>query len=242
MSAALDFVVSWVMPQRTKTTAPSRADLMGCPVVLFDCDGVILDSNDVKTDGFRQAVDTFDTPVVDGFLEFHRQNGGLSRYVKFEHFFRDLVGLSDYQAEMKEALERFAHTTKNALLDCPLIPGVTDLLKQLNAADVPCFVVSGSDQHELRDVLHERRLDRHFRDILGSPATKLANVKAVLDGLAGMPISGAVMFGDAIVDMETAEQCSLTPVFVSSRSQWADGPALCQKRGWAQIADFESLP
>ncbi|MBO21028.1 MAG: HAD family hydrolase [Rhodospirillaceae bacterium] len=229
------------MPQRSGIAAPSRAALMGCPVVLFDCDGVILDSNDVKTDGFRQAVDSYANPVVDAFLEYHRQNGGLSRYEKFEYFFRDLVGLSDYRAKMEEALERFAYSTKNALLDCPLIPGVTDLLKQLNAAGVPCFVVSGSDQHELRDVLRERRLDRHFRDILGSPASKLANVKAVLGGLAGLPVSGAVMFGDAIIDMETAEKCSLTPVFVSARSQWADGPAVCQKRGWAQIADFGSL-
>jgi phosphoglycolate phosphatase-like HAD superfamily hydrolase len=215
---------------------------MGCPMVLFDCDGVILDSNDLKTDGFRRAVETYDISAVDAFLEFHRQNGGLSRYVKFEHFFRNLVRLSDYQAAMEEALERFAQATRNALLDCPLIPGSTELLRQLNEADVPCFVVSGSDQHELRDVLSERRLDWYFQDILGSPATKLANVKTVLDGLAGMPVSGAVMFGDALVDMETAEQCSLTPVFVSSRSQWADGPALCQQRGWSQIADFNSLP
>lgn len=229
------------MIERSISTAPSRAELTNCPIVLFDCDGVILDSNSIKTEGFRRAVEAHDETAVEAFVDFHRRNGGLSRYAKFEHFFRDLLGLSEYQAAMDEALERFANVTRESLLACPLVPGITGLLTDLNDAGVPCFVVSGSDQRELRGVLAERRLDRHFEDIFGSPATKPEHVRTILDGRPETPVAGGVLFGDALVDMETAEKFGLIPVFVSSRSQWEDGPALCTERGWPRIEDFTSL-
>ena len=49
-------------------------------IILFDFDGVILNSNKVRECGFRKIFEDFDENKVNKLIEFHRKNGGLSRF------------------------------------------------------------------------------------------------------------------------------------------------------------------
>lgn len=219
---------------------PGRAEVLRRPVVVFDCDGVIVDSNEIKTEGFARAVEGYGPEAVDAFVAYHRAHGGLSRYRKFEHFFRTVVGIARYEDEMDRALVAFEAAVVSAMLDCPLVPGVLDLLRELSGERVPCFVVSGSDQAELRGILARRGLDVFFRGIFGSPASKAERVGVVLRSLA-MSGEGGILFGDALIDMETAVEFGMTPVFVSGFTLWAEGAEFCRVQGWPQIRDFTEL-
>ena len=53
--------------------------------IIFDCDGVILNSNKIKTESFRKIMIQFDQSAVKEFINYHKNNGGLSRYRKFLH-------------------------------------------------------------------------------------------------------------------------------------------------------------
>ena len=61
-------------------------------VIFWDFDGVILNSNKVRDKGFETVLSGFPKEEVDKLLKFHRQNGGLSRYVKFRYFFEEIKG------------------------------------------------------------------------------------------------------------------------------------------------------
>ena len=54
---------------------------------IFDCDGVILDSNKIKGNAFKHALKEFPDQCTDEFLKYHYDNGGLSRHLKFKFFF-----------------------------------------------------------------------------------------------------------------------------------------------------------
>jgi beta-phosphoglucomutase-like phosphatase (HAD superfamily) len=62
--------------------------------VVFDCDDVVLNSNTVKTDAFRAVTLPFGEPASDAFVELHKQNGGVLRFKKFDHFLETI--LPDY--------------------------------------------------------------------------------------------------------------------------------------------------
>lgn len=227
------------MVEKRQGAAFGREELRVCPLVVFDCDGVILDSNGIKTDGFARAVATYPPESIDAFLAFHQENGGMSRYLKFEHFFRDIIGLENYAADLSEALAVYSASIHSAMLECPTVSGIEEVLGLLRDAEVPCFVVSGSDQRELRDILAYRELAQFFRGIYGSPASKRELVAEICRRLGGA--RGGAFFGDALIDMETAIEFGLTPIFVSRHSIWANGSQVCGERGWSQIGDFREL-
>ena len=55
---------------------------------IFDCDGVILNSNSIKNFAFRLTLKNENKDLVDSFIKYHKENGGISRYEKFQHFFK----------------------------------------------------------------------------------------------------------------------------------------------------------
>ena len=59
--------------------------------ILFDFDGVILDSMPIRDYGFKKIFKDFDDNLVNKLLEYHNQNGGLSRYVKIKYFYNKLL-------------------------------------------------------------------------------------------------------------------------------------------------------
>ena len=59
-------------------------------VHIFDCDGVITDTNSLKTDAFESIADEFlSKEAKELLLNYHNSNGGKSRWEKFnyENFF-----------------------------------------------------------------------------------------------------------------------------------------------------------
>jgi phosphoglycolate phosphatase-like HAD superfamily hydrolase len=76
--------------------------------LVFDCDGVILDSVPVKTRAFARLAEPFGPEARDRFVMYHTVHGGVSRYKKFEWFFREVLGREISQEESTQWGRRFA--------------------------------------------------------------------------------------------------------------------------------------
>ena len=55
-------------------------DLSKYKYALFDCDGVILQSNELKSAAFAGALAGEPEDLVAQFVAYHKENGGVSRY------------------------------------------------------------------------------------------------------------------------------------------------------------------
>ena len=139
--------------------------------LVFDCDGVILDSVPVKTRAFARLAEPFGPEARDRFVMYHTVHGGVSRYKKFEWFFREVLGREISQEESTQWGRRFAEYALDEVRRCPLIPGVRDVLESWHGR-LPLYVCSGAPEEELSLVLHERRLEGYFTGIHGSPPAK----------------------------------------------------------------------
>lgn len=205
---------------------------------VFDCDGVILDSNELKTSAFREALARELPSVTDEFINYHQSHGGISRYVKFDHFFRVMKGVANYRSETEGALQRYAQICQRGLLECALIPGITDVLEHIKPLGIDCYVVSGGDQEEVRAVLTERKLEHFFAGIYGSPRSKIQHLGDLEKAGLRMP---AIYFGDAESDFKAANQYGLEFVYISGRSEWRGGDAACRAAGYLVCQDFEEF-
>ena len=69
--------------------------------IIFDFDGVIVESVDIKTKAFARLFEHEGKVVVEKVVDYHLRNGGVSRFDKFRYFFNEILRrpLSDQQFE-----------------------------------------------------------------------------------------------------------------------------------------------
>lgn len=177
--------------------------------IIWDFDGVIIDSDEIRENGFRRALAKFDKSQVDQLIKYHRENGGLSRYHKFEYFFNK-IGLDEnlIQENTKEALFVFGELMKNSLCDTSLL--IKENLERLKVLSLKSkmFIASGSDNSELNQLCQCLNIDSFFKGIYGSPTPKTQIVESLLANWKENTDSW-VLIGDSINDYEAATNANI---------------------------------
>jgi phosphoglycolate phosphatase-like HAD superfamily hydrolase len=148
--------------------------------ILWDFDGVIMDSNSVRDRGFEEVLKIFPQTEVDALMAFHRDNGGLSRYVKFRYFFEDIRGETITEAEVNIWAQKFSEIMMKLLINYDLLIEETLKFIKTNAKNYNMHIVSGSDQNELRQICKSLDIAKYFNSIHGSPTPKNDLVAALL--------------------------------------------------------------
>ncbi|WP_022728612.1 HAD family hydrolase [Fodinicurvata sediminis] len=208
-------------------------------VAVFDCDGVILASNRLKSQAFAQALEGEDPALVAEFVAWHQANGGIARQVKFDHFFRSMKGISAPEEPVRQAVDRYGRIVRQGLRDCALIPGVEELLPALQARNIACYVNSGGSEAELREIFAERGLAQWFRGIYGSPDDKFNNMKRA--GLEDLGSGEGLLLGDSRVDREVARHYSLDFVYVAHESEWQPEPGELLAEDTLAVQDLHQI-
>src|SRR3990172_11344770 len=85
-----------------------EVNLTGYRTLVFDCDGVILDSKKVKTSAFYNAALPYGKDMAEALVAYHKQHGGVSRYRKFETFLREIAQQSPTESALHSLLQRYA--------------------------------------------------------------------------------------------------------------------------------------
>ncbi|WP_271912222.1 HAD family hydrolase [Vreelandella alkaliphila] len=188
--------------------------------LVFDCDGVVLNSNRVKTDAFYQTALPYGEAAAQALVDYHVQNGGISRYLKFAYFLEHIVARDPKGPELGKLLARYAEEVIGGLKYCDIAPGLTEL--RANSA-ARWLIVSGGDQSELREVFTVRGIASLFDGgIFGSPDTKDAILTREL--MVGNIQFPALFLGDSKYDFHAATQAGLAFIFL---------------HGWSEVSDWK---
>ncbi|MDA9002590.1 HAD hydrolase-like protein [Flavobacteriaceae bacterium] len=172
--------------------------------ILWDFDGVILNSMKVRDWGFEEIFKNFDQELINELLIFHRKNGGLSRYVKIRYFYEKILSKSISKEKIDKYAESFSVLMKMELIKSEnLILDSLDYIKT-NHQKYNFHIVSGSDQLELRFLCKELKIAQYFNSIHGSPTPKNQLVSNLLDTYQ-YDKENTCLIGDSINDYEAAE-------------------------------------
>ena len=172
--------------------------------IFWDFDGVILDSNKIRTLGFREVLKDYPESEVHSLIEFHEYNGGLSRYVKFRYFFETIRNESVSESEIKTLADNFSKISIPKLADKNLIISQSlDYIKN-NYKNIQMFIVSGSDEKELNQLCGLLNISSFFREIKGSPVEKKKLVKELI-GKYEIDLDTSILIGDSINDFDAAK-------------------------------------
>ena len=185
--------------------------------IVFDCDGVILNSNKIKTEAFYEVTKKYGKELSRKLVEFHIKNGGKSRYEKFNYFLNNLRETNHEKIpSLKDLTNNYGEFVFQKVLNCDVAKGLNELRKKTSKSK--WCVVSGSDEKELRKIFFQKKLTNLFNaGIYGSPNNKVNIIKELL---ANKIIERPGLFiGDSKYDFECALYHKMDFVFLSNWSE-----------------------
>ncbi len=190
--------------------------------IIFDLDGVIIESAEIKTRAFELLFADYPDKLPE-MIDYHKRNAGISRYVKFQHFYEKILG-QELSPENEQGLgDRFSQLVLERVIKAPLVMGVEDFLKD-NHRHYLLFVVSGTPEEELHYILRQQGLDIYFRGAYGTPRTKPALIKQVL-AEHQLLTKEAVFVGDAESDKAAAAEAGI--IFIARVNEGNDALDNC---------------
>ncbi|MFB7515233.1 HAD-IA family hydrolase [Streptomyces sp. NPDC056144] len=171
--------------------------------VVFDLDGVIVDSYEVMREAFsiayREVVGAGEAP----FAEYNRHLG---------RYFPDIMRIMGLPLAMEGPFVRESYRLQ---AEVPVFPGVRELLHELRARRIPLAVATGKAGDRARSLLSELGLLPLFDIVIGSD--QVAHPKPAPDmvlralSVLGAPPEQTVMVGDAVTDLQSARGAGVVP-------------------------------
>lgn len=174
-------------------------------VILWDFDGVILNSTEVREMGFVNVLSSYPEEQVKELLKYHKENGGLSRYVKFRYFITEILNEPLNDKKVDAMSSQFSEIMKTSLgSNDQLIDEVINFIG-LHFQNFNMHIVSGSDGEELRFLCDKLNISNYFKSIQGSPEPKISLVKNILSQY-NYEKPTVCLVGDSINDFDAANQ------------------------------------
>jgi len=180
-------------------TAPA-----GCRVVVFDFDGTLVQSNELKKSGFREMFEVDDPArrLVDEVLLEHPEQ---SRYVILRQLQARLHSCpcEDVDnAEVQQLASRYDAHVRTAVKLCPEMPGASAALAELSA-ELPVYLSSNTPEEALQDIVSFRGWNDYFRSVRGYPHEKVDTLRAIV-ARHGCSPGEVVVVGDGDSDRRAA--------------------------------------
>jgi phosphoglycolate phosphatase-like HAD superfamily hydrolase len=172
--------------------------------IIFDFDGVILESAEIKTVAFRRLFEDDYPEEVEEIVDYHINNMGISRYVKFRHIFNNII-LQPLTLKQEEELgQRFSAIVFEEVLKAPIVSGLLEFLEEYYKT-IQLFIASGTPEDELHTIVKRRGLGKYFQGIFGTPKTKAEIIFHIMN-TCDLSMADIVFIGDANSDKQAAEE------------------------------------
>jgi HAD superfamily hydrolase (TIGR01549 family) len=206
-------------------------------VLIFDCDGVLIDSNELKLKAAASILSDYDATVVEAFVAHFRKSFGRSRYVLFREFIEEFLGQPFNQTLYDDLVASYGRQCAELYQNAPVIEGAKAFLEKHHGKHL--YVASGGLEDELRSVLSSHGMMDYFDQVYGSPPSKKENVARIVRQHSG---ARALMLGDAHTDFEAAHASGVDFLFCSKyTTDEVTMKQLQNKYGFPSVETLERL-
>jgi HAD superfamily hydrolase (TIGR01549 family) len=197
--------------------------------LIFDFDGVILDSEEYKLAAFKSVFNAY-PEHIDIIEGYNRQQRGVNRRVKFDYILKNILEVPSTPEAIALLTESYGGNLRRNFLELSLIPGVKEFL---GSTAIPKFLASSGERDEIDLAMEHHGIRQHFDGISTHPVSKpdaIGNVLATL----GLEPEQAVFFCDALADYRAAQATGVNFIAIN------EDPAIFPD-GIRRVANFEGL-
>ncbi len=183
--------------------------------IIFDFDGVIAESVQVKTDAFATLYAAYGTDIVRKIVKHHEANGGMSRYEKFKIYHELFLNKTITEEENSALANHFSDLTVGKVIAAPYVRGALEFIKK-SYDKYKLFISTGMPTEEMEKILAGRKIANYFTDVFGSPTKKTVHVSNILNNYNLDP-NELIFYGDSKTDLDAAKHANISFVLIKNR-------------------------
>lgn len=184
--------------------------------ILFDLDGVLFDSLNLKGEIFIKVFSSY-SQFSSKIMQFHLANGGVPRRQKIEYIYK-LITESTPSEETLDALTvTFSNILNSRLSDIKLFPGASQVLASLTKMGYKLFSISSMPTIEAESILQNLEIKKFFNGILETSSGKIAAVSKFIQRNSVVN-NNIIYVGDSREDFICAKTFDLTFILVNNEN------------------------
>jgi len=170
--------------------------------IIYDFDGVVLDTVQLKVDAFCQVYRHEDPDLIEAVRSFADNNGGMSRYEKFRHFEVSVFGREGDPPAIDALCASYGQFVDEGVGKAAYIRGAPECFFAI-APFAEQHIVSAAPESDVLTALSGRGILQHFRSVGGAPKSKPAEFQRILEA-GGHDPSRVLAIGDSLSEYRAA--------------------------------------
>jgi phosphoglycolate phosphatase-like HAD superfamily hydrolase len=187
---------------QTKAACCGKTTAMTISAILFDFDGTLVESLDVKIVAFASLYRRYGEDIERAAVQHYRAHSGVSRLKRIRHCHEQILGETPSDAEISELGDTFGTMVEDKVVASQWVPGAREFL-DAHVGVLPLFIASATPQEELERIVEKRGMGRYFEAVFGSPPDKTEIIRAII-GTHRLEPAGVIMIGDGRADYDAA--------------------------------------
>ena len=176
---------------------------MTIKAIIFDFDGVLAESVNVKGDAFIALYKEESQGVQKQVLDYHQKHGGVTRYDKIRYYEETLCDRAVNDERVEEIAQKFSDIVEDGVIRSSWVDGAQEFLEE-NYKAIPFYIASATPEEELIRIVKARNMDHYFKGVYGAPIKKHEHIARVMEDHNFSPAE-IVMIGDAMTDYDAAK-------------------------------------
>jgi phosphoglycolate phosphatase-like HAD superfamily hydrolase len=171
-------------------------------IIIFDFDGVIVDSMPLKNQTFK-GLFTEHTHHTDAIADYLLENQAASRYEKFSHICKEILDVPFTQRNGDELSRKFSGRVVKRIIESGPVKGALRFFK--GHKNIGMYVISATPPEELEHIVNHMDLKGYFRGAYGTTTRKGKgrNIERIIR-TEGIERGDVLYVGDTPEDMEIA--------------------------------------
>ena len=173
-------------------------------IIVFDFDGTLVDSNEIKEDLFFHVGEEYFPESSSIMSKILNDSSYKTRKDIFREFYNACISqktnYSSASEVVTEMIDSYTHLAEKSVIKAEEIEGAGMALERLNN-NYPLFINSATPSNTLKNIIYERDWLHYFKEIYGSDNSKVDNLKKICLSMNEEP-ANALMIGDSEADYD----------------------------------------
>lgn len=175
--------------------------------IFFDFDGVIAESVSAKTDAFKEMYQPYGEEIANKVVEYHINNGGVSRFEKFRYWEKEFFDREISDNELQVLAKRFSDLVLGKVINSEEVLGASNFIKKYSKS-LNFWIITGTPTDEIQIIAQKRALSDYFIGIHGSPEKKRYWTEHLIKNY-NLERNRTLFLGDATTDLDAAQFSNL---------------------------------
>ena len=210
-----------------------RNNIFETKIMVFDFDGVIIDSAEVKIDEYRNLFSQFtkNETTLNEIINIYKNSAGIPRETTLKKVFKVVLDKTISNQEVEDLSLDFSKRIFQRLETIEPLKGVLEYLTIHR--EVNKYIISGAPNSDVSYLTKKLKLSKYFKSIKGGPLNK-KNEMINIRKLTNVKAQEIVYFGDQKNDCIAAKSAGVGFIGINAGSN-------LDKMKCIKFSDFKKL-